>query len=92
MPRRAEIVVEGRVQGVYFRAFTQEAARQLGLGGYCRNLPDGRVEVVAEGDKKEVESLIERLRTGPPKAHVVRIQVEWKAVDDRFRDFQIRYD
>ena len=87
----AEILVSGRVQGVYYRAFTQEAALRLGLTGFCRNLPDGSVEVVAEGDREVIEILIDRLRIGPPRAKVEAIQVNWKTADKSFKDFSIQY-
>jgi len=87
----AEILVSGLVQGVYYRAFTQEAALRLGLTGFCRNLPDGRVEVLAEGDRAVIEILIDQLRSGPPRARVEDVQVRWKAAEKSFKDFSIRY-
>ncbi len=74
---RARIWVSGRVQGVGFRYFTAGRARRLGLGGSVRNLPDGRVEVVAEGDRAAIEALIAAVRQGPPGAHVGEIRVDW---------------
>jgi acylphosphatase len=88
----AEILVSGRVQGVYYRAFTQQAAQRLGLNGFCRNLPDGRVEVTAEGDRDVIETLVEQLRVGPPRAKVEDVQVHWKPTERRYKDFSIRYD
>ena len=88
----AEILVSGRVQGVYYRAFTLEAAQRLGLSGFCRNLPDGRVEVIAEGDRGVIETLVEQLRVGPPRAKVEAVQVDWKPAERRFKDFSIRYE
>jgi len=89
---RAEILVSGRVQGVLYRAFAREEARRLGLTGYCRNLRDGRVEVIAEGPRDDIGVLIERLRVGPPRAKVEDIRIEWKPAQRRFQDFTIRYD
>ena len=63
-------LVEGRVQGVFFRASTREQAVRLGLNGYARNLPDGRVEVVACGNDDSVAALCDWLRRGPPHAQV----------------------
>ena len=63
-------LIAGRVQGVFFRASTREQALQLGISGYARNLPDGRVEVVACGPQARVERLCAWLRTGPPQAAV----------------------
>jgi acylphosphatase len=87
----AEILVSGRVQGVYYRAFAQEAALRLGLTGFCRNLPDGSVEVVAEGDREVIEILIDQLQIGPPRAKVEAIQVNWKTGEKSFKDFSILY-
>ncbi len=88
----AEILVSGRVQGVYYRAFTLQAAGRLGLTGSCRNLPDGRVEVIAEGDRDVIEILIGQLRVGPPRAKVEAVHVYWKPAERRFKDFSIQYD
>ena len=87
----AEILVSGRVQGVYYRAFALDTAVRLGLTGFCRNLPDGRVEVVAEGDREVIEVLIEQLRIGPPRARVEDVHVNWKPAEKSFKDFSIRY-
>lgn len=67
-------LVEGRVQGVFFRAGTREQAQRLGLRGHARNLEDGRVEVLAVGDAASVERLAQWLRRGPPRARVDRIE------------------
>jgi acylphosphatase len=73
-------LVSGRVQGVWFRASTQEQARRLALTGYARNLPDGRVEVLACGDKAALEELKSWLWQGPPAARVD--SVECSEVDE----------
>jgi acylphosphatase len=65
--------VSGRVQGVFYRASTRERAQELGCRGYARNLPDGRVEVLAVGEPAAVHALIEWLRHGPPAAHVTDV-------------------
>ncbi len=65
-----QCLVAGRVQGVFFRASAQKEARRLGLTGHARNLPDGRVEVVACGDPAALEAMREWLREGPPQARV----------------------
>ena len=70
----ARFFVEGRVQGVFFRASTREQATELGLRGYARNLHDGRVEVLAVGDVQALERLAEWLKHGPPHAHVTRVE------------------
>ena len=68
--------VSGRVQGVYFRGATQRRARELGLSGYARNLPDGRVEVLACGAPEAVASLCAWLWEGPPHASVAAVDCE----------------
>lgn len=67
---RVRIVVDGRVQGVYFRQSTQTEARRLGVDGWVRNLPDGRVEAVFEGDPTAVAQAVAYVRHGPPRALV----------------------
>lgn len=69
-------LLEGRVQGVWFRAATREQAQRLGVTGYARNLQDGRVEVVAEGEPAALDLLQDWLRHGPPLACVAALQVE----------------
>lgn len=68
--------VSGRVQGVWFRASTQKEAQQLGLTGWTRNLPDGRVEVLACGERNQLEKLEAWLREGPPLAEVTEVIIE----------------
>lgn len=67
--------VAGRVQGVFYRASTRQKAHELGCRGYARNLPDGRVEVLAVGEPQAVHALIEWLWQGPPAAHVTAVEV-----------------
>ena len=74
-PIRRRVVVSGRVQGVWYRDTCGELARQLGVAGWVRNLPDGRVEVVAEGGAAVVRRMIEWARAGPPHAVVTDVQV-----------------
>jgi len=74
---RAKIRVYGVVQGVGYRYFVYRTATALGLAGYVKNLPDGSVEVVAQGEKGLVNALIDDLKIGPRHAHVERIDVTW---------------
>jgi len=74
-------LVAGRVQGVFYRASTQSRARELGVTGYARNLPDGRVEVLACGQRAAVQALCEWLWDGPPAAHVTTVDVLSVAVE-----------
>jgi acylphosphatase len=73
--RRVRVVITGRVQGVFFRATCAREARSLGLAGYVRNLPDGRVEAVFEGPDARVDRMVEWCRIGPEHAHVDAVEV-----------------
>lgn len=84
------LVVSGRVQGVFFRQSTADTARRLGLRGWVRNLPDGRVEAEAEGDRAAVEALVEWCRHGPPAARVDDLEVEWREARGGLGPFAIR--
>jgi acylphosphatase len=84
-------VVSGVVQGVFFRAFVVREATELGLRGIVRNLPDGRVDVTAEGERQELEQLIRRLHKGPHSAHVADVATEWSECRDEYDDFQVDY-
>ena len=75
---RARIVVRGRVQGVFFRAETRDRARSLGLSGWVRNVPDGSVEAVFEGDRDRIDSILEWCRRGPGFAEVEDVEVAWE--------------
>ena len=86
---RVEIRIHGRVQGVYFRGSAQRRARQLGLAGYARNLDDGSVEVVAEGEEARIEELIAWCRVGPPAALVAKVDVSRGAATGEFSDFDV---
>ncbi|HIE08430.1 MAG TPA: acylphosphatase [Armatimonadetes bacterium] len=88
---RMRAIVKGIVQGVGYRFFVEDRAYELGLTGYVRNLPDGTVEVVAEGDKEVLELLLEHLRRGPRSARVTDVEVEWGEVTGEFKDFRIRF-
>jgi len=83
--------VSGRVQGVFFRSETQDEAQRHGLAGWVRNLPDGRVEAVFEGEKEAVNKLIEFCRRGPPGARITDVEVVWENYTGELRGFRIRY-
>ena len=74
---RATILVRGRVQGVGYRAFARRHALDLGLAGHAENLPDGRVEVLLEGDRREIEHALVALGQGPAHALVEGVEVAW---------------
>ena len=89
---RAHAYVTGIVQGVFFRATTEEEAQRIGgLTGWVRNLPDGRVEVVCEGTKEKVERLTAWLWHGPPSAHVSDVNLTWSEPTGEYSDFRIAY-
>jgi len=71
------VLISGRVQGVGYRAFARRHALNLGLAGYAENLPDGRVEVVAEGDRDELKHYLHLLQRGPLHARVQSVEVFW---------------
>jgi len=91
MESRLHAFIRGDVQGVFFRANTQDRARELGLTGWVRNRSDGSVEVVAEGDKGKLESLLSWCRHGPRAATVSGVEHEWEEKKGEFADFEIRY-
>ena len=91
MLARAHIFVSGRVQGVFFRDHTQKWAASLGLTGWVRNGMDGRVEVMVEGKKEKVQSLLGKLKLGSPLSRVDDIDVEWEDHLAEFEDFRITW-
>ncbi|HZX11414.1 MAG TPA: acylphosphatase [Acidobacteriota bacterium] len=91
MMERARIFISGRVQGVLFRDFTQRMASSLGVTGWVKNLPDGRVEVLAEGEKSKINQLIKNLRQGPRMARVEDLDVEWEEYKGEYSGFHITW-
>lgn len=85
------VLITGKVQGVGFRNFTQLNARQLGVKGYAKNLPNGKVEVVAEGDKAQLDALIALLENGPRYARVDSLEVDERSFTGGYETFGIRY-
>ena len=75
-------VVRGRVQGVSFRYHTRVAASALGVSGWVRNLPDGTVEVLAQGDDRDLRELLRWLEDGPPASRVDKVDVDWRDPGD----------
>ncbi len=88
---RAHILVNGRVQGVGYRAFAARVATQRKLVGGVRNLDDGRVELDVEGPREAIDALLTELGVGPPAARVAAVTVEWNPGSERFTEFQIWY-
>lgn len=89
--KRLHLIIRGRVQGVFFRAFVNKYAHLLNLTGFVRNKSDGTVEAVAEGDAKHLEMLYELCKTGPPGAKVDKIEKREEKASGKFKDFQVRY-
>ncbi|MDD5492398.1 MAG: acylphosphatase [bacterium] len=89
--KSVHIIVKGMVQGVGFRYFTRRLADSLGLSGYVKNLPDGNVEIEAEGDKQSLLDLIRDLQTKDMAEYVADMQVEWSAYRNKYRDFVITF-
>jgi acylphosphatase len=87
---RVYLKIEGRVQGVYFRASTVAEAQRLGVTGWVMNSYDGSVEVVAEGARASLEQLESWCRHGPPGAQVANLDVQWEQPQDTFTGFTIR--
>jgi acylphosphatase len=91
-PRALHVWVSGRVQGVFFRDSTRRRAAELGLGGWVKNLPDGRVEALFVGDATACERALEFVRRGPSGAHVTDVRHEWEAPPPGTpRRFEIRF-
>src|SRR5438094_6439788 len=87
----AIVIFRGRVQGVYFRANCAEKAESLGLHGYVRNLPDGSVEAVFEGDRPGIEACINWNKTSQPYARVETVEVTWSEARGDARGFHVRH-
>jgi acylphosphatase len=88
---RAAVIVHGLVQGVWFRQSTKDEALRLGVFGWVRNLPDGSVEAVFEGEKKKVEEIVGWCHRGPAGARVSKVEVSWGPVSGAFSRFDVRY-
>ena len=85
---RAHVYVSGRVQGVFFRAKTEYNANRHDITGWVRNLPDGRVEAVFEGEKQQIDVIIEFCKRGPPGAYVRKLDVTWEDWTGEFKEFE----
>ena len=88
---RVHIYVSGRVQGVFYRSNTRKRALELGLTGWVRNLPDGLVEAVVEGEEDQVDKLVLWCRRGPPSAVVTGLEVERETPTGEFETFRVSF-
>lgn len=86
-----QCIVSGKVQGVSYRTYVQDSAGALGLTGYTRNLSDGTVEVVAQGDQTTLKELVEYLHEGSLLSEVEGVAVEWRSLKNKLDDFSILY-
>jgi len=88
---RAHVYISGRVQGVFFRSETQDEAVKQNVTGWVKNLPDRRVEAVFEGEKENVEKVVEFCKRGPHGARVTKVDVHWQNFTGEFKNFTIKY-
>ncbi len=88
--QRAHVYVSGDVQGVFFRDSTRQKAQQLGLAGWVKNLPDGRVEALFEGPSKKVREMVQWCQQGPPHAAVEDVDVEFDAAQEDLSGFEVQ--
>jgi acylphosphatase len=82
-------IAQGRVQGVYYRVFTSRNAIRLGLTGYVLNLPDMSVQIYAEGERKQLEKLVEQLKEGPHGARLDNLILTWSKYTGKYHDFSV---
>jgi acylphosphatase len=87
--KQLQLVVRGRVQGVYFRASAQREARRLGLSGWVKNRPDGSVEILAEGEEVAIRELYGWAQKGPSAARVDRVDTRWRGFTGDYAEFRI---
>ena len=91
MKKRVHILVKGIVQGVGFRHATIIAARQLALAGWVKNLPDGAVEIIAEGEDEDLKQLIQWCRQGPPASRVDDVTSAWASFQGNLQEFTVKW-
>lgn len=91
MKINVNVIISGRVQGVWYRVSTKQKAEQLGVTGWVKNRVDGCVEAVFEGEEKIIEDMIKWCYTGPPNAIVKDIKVKKQTLINNFDDFSIKY-
>ena len=87
--KRVQVIVRGRVTGVFFRAAAQREARRLGATGWIKNRPDGSLEIVAEGEEEAVKEIVSWAHHGPSAARVDSVDVRWRGYTGEFSDFRI---
>jgi acylphosphatase len=88
---RARVIIEGIVQGVFFRAHTQKEAQHLGVSGWVKNRHDGTVEALFEGDQERVQTMINWCHAGPPHALVDNVNISWGDYTGEYSGFSVTY-
>lgn len=88
---RVHVFISGLVQGVFFRWNTKKMADKLQLSGWVRNLPDGRVEAIFEGNRESIEKMIEWCKKGPSEAIVEKVEIIWEEYKSEYKGFKIVY-
>lgn len=88
---RAHVFIDGKVQGVYFRSYLSDKADESDITGWVKNLSDGRVEAVFEGEEENVVKMIDFCKEGPPGAKVVDLKVDWFEYTGEFNSFSMKY-
>ena len=89
--KRIHVFYSGRVQGVGFRMSAEESAHGLGVVGWVKNLRDGRVELVGEGEEPRLKQFLDQIQAGPMKNFIQHVDISWSYAEDTFDDFEIRY-
>ena len=89
--KRIRAIVKGKVQGVFYREFTRREAESLGVSGFARNLKDGTVEIVAEGEEKQLREFEKRFRKGPLMAFITDVEMKDEQPTGDFEGFDIRF-
>ena len=87
--KRVQVIIRGRVTGVFFRAATQREAKRLGISGWVRNRQDGSIELVAEGEEEAIKEMLSWAQHGPSAARVDDVDVRWRSYAGEFSDFRI---
>ncbi|MBI4743282.1 MAG: acylphosphatase [Actinobacteria bacterium] len=88
---RAHVFIDGKVQGVYFRSYLCEKAGESNVTGWVKNLADGRVEAVLEGEEENIVKMIGFCKEGPPSAKIIDLKVDWFGYTGEFSSFSIKY-
>ena len=89
MKKRLHLWISGKVQGVFFRAHTEKMAHSLNLKGWVKNLPDSRVETVAEGEEADLKKFLDWCHHGPPAARVTKVDIQWAEATGEFKAFEV---